>query len=907
MRWHSLLLVPALLSLHCTHATGSAGPSKPEATVAAAPEWPEAQPPALRLPDTVQPLHYLLDLKLISTESTHSGTVTIDVDVREPVRQVWLHGQDLEVTSARIETQGRALEARPVTASEGRLGLLLPETLPAGKARIVIAFTGQIDKERSRGLYSQEEGGHNYLYTFFEPVDARRAFPCFDEPGFKVPWQLRFTVKAEDVALANHAIEAKETLPDGLQRITFRDSKPMPSYLVAFVVGPFDVVDAGTTGRNRVPLRFVVPKGRGAETAYAASVTPRIVTVLEDFFDQAYPYEKLDVAVVPRYWGTMEHPGLVALGQPLTLIRPGEETLQRRKWYVNIAGHELGHYWFGNIVTCRWWDDIWLNESLTSWLDRKQMDGFDPSWGFGRDASTNALAGAMSADALAAALPVRKPANTHDEVIGSFDNSTTYAKGSAIIGMFESWLGEDTMRDILRAHIRKHEWGTATSDDFAATLAQAASPDVARSFRSFIDQPGAPHISAQLVCDAGKAPRLKLSQERFLPAGSTASKDATWSVPVCVRAGDRAGDVRACQLLSERTGEMELPMKSCPQWMLLNAGGMGYYRASYTLRQFQQVNSVASKSLTVPERLAFFADIEGAVQRGDVRLGEVLSLVNDTAKDPDRGIALSGARLLHLVGEDSLTPAERQRFRAWVGKLYGTRARALGWQPAKGDSDEVKQTRSLFLSLATMMGDEPTLTREAKALVTKWLAQRDSVSPEAVPVALAVAARNSDRVLHEQLLTRARKAEDRNERNQMINALSAFRDPELVKQNLTLAMTEFDVRDARPLFAGAFSGPETRAVAWQFYRENFDTLASRVRSDELGWLIAMTGSLCDDTSRAQMEAFLGPRVDKLEGAPRAYARALESVRLCVESNRLHQDSVRAFIGKLPQVTAAPTR
>jgi len=903
MRRHLLLIVPAFVSLHCGHAPQTTPPEAPPPVVKQ--EWPEPQPPDLRLADTVRPTQYHLDLKLLSTEATYTGTVTIDVDVREPVRQVWLHGQDLEVGPARVETDAGALEARAVTASDGRLGLLLPQPLAPGKARLVIPFTGKVDRERSRGLYSVKENGLDYLYTFFEPVDARRAFPCFDEPGFKVPWKLSFTVKAGDVALANHPVESKETLPDGLERITFANSKPMPSYLVAFVVGPFDLVEAGTVGRNAAPLRFIVPRGRGGETRYAASVTPRIVQVLEDFFDQPYPYEKLDVAVVPRYWGTMEHPGIVALGQPLTLIRPEEETVDRRKWYVTIAGHELGHYWFGNVVTCHWWNDIWLNESLTSWLDRKTVGGFDPKWGFSQEAALSAIAGALDADALASTLPVRKPADTHDDVIGSFDNSTTYAKGSAIVGMFEAWLGEEKMREFLRAHVREHAWKTATADDFAATLAKTTSPEVARAFRSFTDQAGAPRVSAELKCAPGAAPRLRLSQERYVPAGSTASPRQTWSVPVCLRAGGKTGEARSCHLLSEPTAEVELGVKGCPSWVLLNAGGLGYYRSSYTPAQLAQVLAAPRGTLSTPERIALLADVEAGVRRGDLPLAAAMKLVPATAKDPDEAIVSRGARLLRLVNMEALTPAERAQLRAWAGTLYGPRARTYGWKTKPGDSDERKHQRDQYLSLATLLGEDPVLVREAGALARAWLADRKSVDPETLPLALSVAARHGDAALFDTLLAQARKTEDVNERNLLLGALAGFRDPTLVGQSLALvASGEFQMRDSRPLLASAFSMPETRRTAWAFYREHFDAFASRVRSDELGWLIQMTGALCDDRGRAELESFLGPRVGALEGAPRAYARALESVRLCVEADRLHHPGVQAFLRGLPRVGAA---
>jgi aminopeptidase N len=863
--------------------------------VAAAPRWPEPQPPALRLPDSVRPVRYALDLTLLPAEPTYSGTVTIDVDVREPVRQVWLHAQDLQVTQASVLLDGRTLEARAVTQSEGRLGLLLPETLGTGPARLSVSFTGRADRERSQGLYAVEEGGASYLYTFFEPIDARRAFPCFDEPGFKVPWRLRFTVKQEHVALANHPVVSEEPLPGGLKRVTFAESRPMPSYLVAFVVGPFELVDGGPVGRARVPLRFIVPHGRGAETAYAASVTPRLVTLLEDFFDQTYPYEKLDVAVVPRYWGTMEHPGIVALGQPLTLIRPGEETLQRRQSYVNIAIHELAHYWFGNVVTCRWWDDIWLNESLTTWLDHKMTDQFEPSWVYALDASANSASFALSTDSLTTSPSVRKPITTNDDIIGSFDNGTTYSKGASLLRMLEGWLGEERVRDMLRTHVRKHAWGVATSDDFLATLEASAGPEAARVFRGFIDQPGVPRVSAELQCEAGAPPRLKLSQQRFLPAGSTGSTAQTWDVPVCVRAGQGKVSARACTLLTGATGELELPTQGCPSWLLLNAGGSGYYRGGYSREQLSGLLSTPPGTLTTAERLAFLGDVSAAVERGDVPLGEALKLVPATASDSHRLILQAGAQLLFSVRAERLPEAERPRYRAWLRELYGPRARALGWTPRPGEGDDVKKLRSMLLGLAAIGGQDPVLSQEAGRLARAWLADRESVSPEVAWSALRVAARDGDRTLFDTVLAQARASQDRNERTRLLASLGAFRDPTLKKEALALVLGDaFDVRDTQALFGTAFFS-ESRDLAWDFYQRNFDTLAGKLRSDELGGLIGMVGNLCDEQQRAEAEALLTPRVANIEGGPRALARALESIRLCVESERRHQPSVVEFL------------
>ncbi|HEY0092936.1 MAG TPA: ERAP1-like C-terminal domain-containing protein, partial [Archangium sp.] len=427
-------------------------------------------------------------------------------------------------------------------------------------------------------------------------------------------------------------------------------------------------------------------------------------------------------------------------------------------------------------------------------------------------------------------------------------------------------------------------------------LGEALGPDAARVFRGYVDQPGVPRVSAALQCKPGSAPRLTLSQERFLPAGSTGSTAQTWHIPVCVRAGKGKEATRACTVLSTATGELELPTQGCPSWLLLNAGGTGYYRASYAREQLSGLLSVPAGTLTTAERLAFLSDVKAAVDRGDVPLGEAMKLVPATAADPHRLILQRGAQVLSALELERLPEADRERYRAWLRELNAPRARALGWTPQPNEGDEVKQLRSLLLARAAIAGEDPVLVQEGARLARSWLVDRKSVSPEVAWTALQVAARGGDRPLFNTVLAQARAARNRHERARLLSTLGGFRDPALVKEALALvAGEEFDMRDTTGILYTAFYTPETRPLAWDFYRKNFDKLAGKLRSDELGGLIEMTGDLCDETQRAEAEALLTPFAERIEGGPRALARALESIRLCIESDRRHQPGVLEFL------------
>ncbi|HET9991203.1 MAG TPA: M1 family metallopeptidase, partial [Kofleriaceae bacterium] len=332
-------------------------------------------PPAFRLPGDVLPVRAKLDLTIIPDQPKAHGEISIAAKLVRPTRVVWLNANGLTIEKATLA----GAPARVIHGGEQFLGLAADRDLPA-TFDIDIVYTAPIATDKSVGIYSVAEGGKSFAYTFFEAIDARRAFPCFDEPAFKIPWQLTFHVRRDQLARGNTPIVKETDEGTDMKKVELAETVPLPSYLVAFMVGPFDDIDDGVAGRIQTPVHFIVPPGHREELAYAKQITPKVLAALETYFDMDYPFGKLDVAVVPRFWGTMEHPGIVAMGQPLTLIKPSEDTREREEGYTNILAHEMGHYWFGDLVTMAWFDDTWLNEAFGEWLDLIITDAVRPEW-----------------------------------------------------------------------------------------------------------------------------------------------------------------------------------------------------------------------------------------------------------------------------------------------------------------------------------------------------------------------------------------------------------------------------------------------------------------------------------------------------------------------------------------------
>jgi cytosol alanyl aminopeptidase len=854
---------------------------------------PEAQvraPPSLRLPTAVRPLREALALRLVPSDATFSGTASIDVRFETASTHFWLHAQGLSVEEAQLTSGSTSIPVTTAPSGEDLLLVQLGAPVGPGEARLVLRYHGAIDGQRSRGIYRVDEGKTAYLYTFFEPVDARRAFPCFDEPSFKIPWTLSLSVPEADVVFANTVAVSTSSAGPGMKTVAFAETRPLPSYLVAFVVGPFEVVKGAPVGNEAIPLQFIVPQGRASELRYAQEFLPGAVKSLEGFTGVPYPYGKLDVAVVPRYWGTMEHmvprywgtmehPGLVALGQPILLIAKGQESLQRRQFAANISVHELAHYWFGDLVTNAWWDETWLNEGFGSWLDLKATDAVDPAFRFRRQALSRRAA-ALAADALPTAKAVRQPVLSRTDIEASFDGNLTYDKGSVVLGMFEHWVGEPAFKRGLQLYLTRHADGNTTAEELFRALDEGTGRPMGDALSTFVVQPGAPLVGVALRCKTGALPVLELSQERFLAERSVSTTTASWQVPVCVRAAWGKRVEGACILLTDAQSELTLPVGGCPTVVNANAGGLGYYRVAYA-PDLRAALLAHPDALDAVELASLAGDIGALARRGDIPAEEALALGAKLQASPDSDVALAGLGLLTLLRRDTLPRELQDAQSARVQKLLGKRARGLGWKEHRGDSPDELRLRPRVVPFVADVGRDAALQAEARKLADAWLQGTGSIDADMVNGVLRTAADDGDTALFGRLLSAAHGLPTRREREEAIHALGYFRDPALAERaRAELLDPKNDLRDWLAVLSLQLFTPETRDGAYAFLDQSFEALKARMRDDEVAQLFSFLGVFCEPRKRAAVETAFTERAAKVDGGPFHLAQSLEAIDEC---------------------------
>jgi cytosol alanyl aminopeptidase len=852
-------------------------------------------PPKLRLPaDVVGPVRYRVELTAIPDQDTFTGAIDIDLQFSKPSSVLWLNAEKLAIKNATLTVGNEKLPARIITEPKDFVGFSFDHPISPGSAILHVAYQGDVSRKDQQGIFQMKDGDRWYIYSQFEDIWARRAFPCFDEPGYKVPWQLTLHVKKDQVALSNTPIVSETDTGDGIKTVKFAETPPLPSYLVAIAVGDMELVDAGTAGKKNTRIRIVVPHGASTEAQYAAETTPAIVNLLENYFGIPYPYDKLDEVAIPLAGYAMEHPGLVTYGASIIIEMPDQDTLERQREWVGVASHELAHQWFGDLVTTAWWDDIWLNEGFASWMANKIVNQYHPEWKE-NISELNGYQRAMENDALVSARQVRQPIESNDDITNAFD-SITYQKGSALLNMFESYMGAERFRDGIRRYLLKYEWKNATSAEFLAALARDDS-SIVPAFSSFLDQPGVPLVTIQLECGGGAA-QLDLTPQRFFPLGSTGTANQLWKVPVCVRYPAGLGDSRQCILLDQKSRALQLSkVTGCPAWVEANAGADGYYRVLYNGDLLANLLKNDAQVLSLPEKVSLIGDISALTGNGKIPLGKALALAPALAGDSEREVVTktmditTGLENRYLVPENLLP-----RYRQYLLDLYDGRARSLGWRESPNESDDTRLLRPRVLSVVANEAEEPDAIAVAKKLAVAWLEDHKAVAPDMVGVVLTTAARHGDPELFDRMRAAAKQETDENFRASLLISLGLFQDPAIIKVAMPIMLTdEFDSRESLAIVLGVSQSAKTRDLAYNFVKQNWDALTAKLPTDMQSNAPYIAAGYCDIGHRQDVDSFFKGRSTQFTGGPRILAQVLEGIDLCVAYKKAQEPSVAEFL------------
>jgi aminopeptidase N len=845
---------------------------------------------AQRLPQTVTPESYDMKFTPDLPSATFTGEETIQATLLEPANHITLNAAELKIPMAEV-TAGGSTQTATVTFDEGKeqATLTVPQTIPAGPATLHMTFTGTLNNEL-RGFYLSQTKRRRYAVTQFEPTDARRAFPSFDEPAYKAVFHIALVIDKGDTAISNGHIESDTPGPgDGKHTLVFTASPKMSSYLVAMMVGDFQCV-SGSADSN--PVRVcAVPENKGL-LDYALETAEANLKFYNKYYAIKYPYGKLDIIAFPDFAaGAMENTAAITYREVLLLVDPHNASVNTKQAVVSVLAHEMAHQWFGDLVTMAWWNDIWLNEGFATWMAWKPMEANHPEWHseLGEIQETD---GALGVDAVSAVRPIHADvANTPAEINNLFDG-VAYNKAASVLRMIEAYVGPDTLRNGANEYLEAHKYSNATSSDFWNTIAAVSGKPVDKIMPTFINQPGAPMLLVENKCESGH-PSVTLSQQRYFAERDKFEGGSTqlWEVPVLLKT---ASGAEKSVVLESKEQTFEMP-GACSAWVYANAGGRGYYRTSYDKQTQQELTNVAATKLTQEERIRFLGDTWASMDVGRSTIGDYLNLVA-VLKDERNSVVL-GQMLSHLqyIHDRLVTDADRAAFEEWTRNLVDPMLNDIGWTGKPGDSDDTRQARNLLLNTAGLAGKDPKAILLAQQQVNSYMKDPMSVDPTMVSAAFQIAAQNGDPALYETFLAHMKTAKSPEEYYNYFGALIAFRQPELETRTFNMLLTPEVRGQDLFLFGGAFGDPQTEGLAWQFVKEHYGDIVKKLGSEMAVGGIAggVSGAFCDADLRDDAQKFFATKT--VPDKDRQLSQGLERSNICIETRAAQQGNLAAFL------------
>jgi len=830
---------------------------------------------AQRLPATVTPTHYTLWFAPDLQNATFRGRETINVSVANPTTSITLNAAEITFADVTITSGGRKQMARVTLDEKNEMATLTVERpLARGAASIDITYTGILN-DKLRGFYLSKANNRRYAVTQMEATDARRAFPSWDEPSYKTTFDISLMIDAADTAISNGAQTSDKPGPEaGKHTLVFARTPRMSSYLVAMLVGDFACRSGMSDG---IAVRVCSTPDKLPLTAFALEAAQQEVKFFNQWTGIKYQWGKLDIIGVPDFAaGAMENSGAITFREEYLFADPQRASLGTRKTVASIISHEIAHQWFGNLVTMKWWDDIWLNEGFATWMANKPLAAWHPEWQVDLD-EVEETQTAVATDALRSTRPIRTKVETPDEINEVFDG-IAYQKTASVLRTIENYVGAEEFRRGVMSYLKKYSFANASGEDFWNEIARVTAKPVDRIMRPFIEQPGVPVVKVEAKCQ-GNTTDISLGQERFVGmTGSSSDSEAQlWAIPVCFKTPGT--NSQRCELLDKRQQPASLP--ACAANVFANANGRGYYFSEYPPETARAIARTARGSLTASERLSLLGDEWWMVRAGRHDIGVYLDIASSLGGDEAPSVLEQIARSVGYTHDAVLQSSDVARFEDWVRRRFGPELMTLGLPGSISDPDDRQSRRATLLSVVGIAGNAADVQRQARELALKYLDDPSSVPPTLASTVLNVAAAGGDTSLYERYLSQLPKLSDKPEEYyRLFNALASFRDPVLVQRTLQFAMSPaVRTQDTATLIAGLISQPWSRDAAWDFVKANWQKL-----TDSLGVfqgiprIAGAVGAFCSREKEAEIEQFF--KEHPVSAAERTLRQAFERIDAC---------------------------
>lgn len=828
-----------------------------------------------------KPVSQAVSLALDPHKDNFSGSTKIQIQVIEKTKVIQLNGVDYSATNIQL-TGDQTCDMTAEMLDTGIVNLICDSEIMPGDYQLDIDFTAPYNRQ-SVGLYKTIDAGVPYLFTQFEMSDARRSFPVFDEPEYKIPFQVTITAPSNEKVYSNTPVVNTKVVGSQTTHV-FAQTKPLPSYLVAYAVGDFESV---AIEGMKIPGNVITTKGKIGLANYAAKEMPAILERLEDYFGVDYPYQKLDSMALPEFpFGAMENAGLVTYREDILLLDEETANQNTKRSSVSVVAHELAHQWYGNLVTMQWWNDLWLNEAFASWMAAKVTHDLHPEFESNLRLSKNRV---MSMDARLSTKPIRKPIKTEADIMDGL--GLAYSKGSAVLSMVENWIGEDNFKQGIRQYIKDNAYKNTTADDLWNALSKASGKDVGQVLRTFIEQSSYPLITVEL-----KGNKLTLSQQRFVFANSKAPAQE-WVVPVSIKYGK--GDKQVTQTVLLDSQSKQLDLEFTPDWIYPDADAMGYYRWLLDDEQLANLLANAKSSLTDRERKALISSADALLDGGFISAGELLSILGEFVDDAHPQIVASALSYLQIQKETFIDETNDADWAKFISSKASHALDKYGRVAKEGESVAISKLRPSLVSILAFEGKDDSIIKQAKKDSLVYLAGSKKFDAYLIGTQLQIAVFYGDKQLIQQFKDTFETTKNPQKRTKLMYALGYVADP---KQQV--AMLDYSLTDKlnSPDMKYIMSGQSYTKVRKTLFRDwlytNYSAVKAKLPPFAVAKLPNYTGNGCDLASLETTNKFFEPKLASSPEFKRTLAKLNEKVANCVKLKKREQASVDQYLQKL---------